>query len=358
MSTSRLNFNSGFCALPFIEKFLKNSSKQYYCCHSNIPVENKNMELETIFNGGKIKQCVNCYKLEENNVISPRQKETAQWLKDPEVAEYLENWTLESNQKKFFYDIRYDAKCNLACISCSEFDSTLWQKELGIKIHRHQIDPLNINQAISSKKIYMAGGEPFIITGFVNMLKTISCNEVQPEIVVNTNLTKLDSDLISCLSKIKKLTLVISVDSYGSVNEYHRWPLKWDKFIQNLEFIKSLNCYKMFNTVVDAVSILNLGSLVDIEHHVQHWNLTILDRPQSLVIANLPDRIKQRAKESVVKLTKSKFYSVSIEFKSKIDYILSLIDEKGNPKDLSEFISILDQRRKINHVDYLGALLT
>jgi MoaA/NifB/PqqE/SkfB family radical SAM enzyme len=358
MSANKLKFNSGFCALPFIERFLSNSPGRYYCCYSSVPIENENLELETIYNGGKIKQCVNCYKLEENNTISPRQRETVLWLKVPEVSEYLENWSLHADQKKFFYDIRAGAKCNLACISCGPHDSTLWQKELGIEIKQRQLDQEDVNQAIDSKKIYMAGGEPFIIDDLVGILETVSQREKQPEIVINTNLTKIDDNLLKCLSKIKKLTLTISVDSYGPVNDYHRWPVRWDKFIRNLEFIESLNCYKMFNTVVDAISILNIGSLVEIEHYVQYWNLTIINRPQALSIANLPEHLKTKAKESVVKLTTSKFYSTRIEFKSKVNYILALIDEKGNSEDLSAFISTLDRRRKINHVDYLGVSLT
>jgi hypothetical protein len=345
----------GFCVLPFIEKYMSHdSTNEYYCCFSRVPIENKTAELIEVFGGNKIKQCESCYQLEQHNVISPRQRETVRWFKDSEVMHYLENWKPDSKQQIFFYDVRADNKCNLACITCNPFSSTLWQKELGIEIQRRQISSDMFDQMSSAKKIYLAGGEPFIIQEFVALLEKIADCDLQPEVVINTNLTRLNDKLKSCLGKIKKLALTISVDSGNSVNEYHRWPMTWKKFIDNLEFVSTVPCYKMFNSVVDAVSVLNIGSLVDIEHYIDHWSLTILSTPSELLIENLPAHAKETARASVHKLTKSKFYTTCPEFKSKVNRIAELIDCNGDPSALATFIERLDQRRSVDHENYLG----
>lgn len=345
----------GFCVLPFIEKYISHDSKNnYYCCYTKTPIENKTHELNEVFNGNRIKQCESCYRLEEQKVISPRQRETAKWINDPEIKNYLEQWKNNTNQQIFFYDVRASNKCNLACISCGPQSSTLWQKELGIEVQKRLISPEIFNQMLSAKKIYLAGGEPFIIHEFVSLLEKISFNDQQPEIVVNTNLTKINDNLKSCLKRIKKLTLTISVDSGTGVNEYHRWPMTWKKFTNNLEFVCTLKCYKMFNTVVDAVSILDVGSLVEFEHYIDYWNLTILTSPTELLIQNLPTQAKETARLSVTKLKQSKFYKTCPKFKSTVNYIIELIDCKGNPELLSNYIKQLDHRRSIDHETYLG----
>ena len=341
--------------LPFIEKYMSHdSANEYYCCYSRVPIENKTSELVEIFDGNKIKQCESCYQLEERNVISPRQRETARWFKDSEVLHYLENWKADGKQQIFFFDIRGDNKCNLACISCGPALSTLWQKELGIEIKKRQINPSMFEHMAAARKIYLAGGEPFLINEFVALLEKIAVADQQPEVVINTNLTKINDKLKSCLKKIKRLTLTISVDSGDAVNEYHRWPMSWKKFTNNLEFVTTLPCYKMFNTVVDAVSVLNIGSLVDLEHHIDQWHLSILTRPDELLIQNLPTHAKETARVSVHKLSKSKFYNTCPDFKSKVDRITELINCTGDPSSLATFIKCLDQRRSINHENYLG----
>lgn len=351
--------NSGFCALPFIEKY-KNSNRtdNFYCCWSNKPIGNRATELQTIYNGGRIDQCSNCYKLEEDGVISPRERETVRWFKDADVRRYLENWSIEGEQLVFFYDLRYSNKCNLACISCNPSDSSLWAKELNVKVSRQSMTTSSVANIVKSKKIYMAGGEPFLIAEFIEIIKLVAEQEHQPEIVINTNLTTINDDLKYYLSKIKKLNLVISVDSYGTVNEYHRWPLSWDKFLTNLEFVSDLNCYKTFNSVIDSISVLDIGALTQLEQHIDRWSLTILESPSALRLAALPEKFKSIAIESVTNLRTSKFYTSDPEFRKKADHILTLCTGASEDSTaLVEYIKTLDNRRKLQHEHYLGVKL-
>jgi sulfatase maturation enzyme AslB (radical SAM superfamily) len=80
--------------------------------------------------------------------------------------------------------------------------------------------------------VYLAGGEPLIIEQFIDLIERIAESDTQPELVINTNLTTISDRVNVSLQKIKNLTMVVSVDAYESVNEYHRWPLKWEKFLK------------------------------------------------------------------------------------------------------------------------------
>ena len=165
---SNLLKNGTFCVLPFISKYQNLNGKNYLCCHSDIPVDpNESVTLrEKIWGGEKIPHCNRCYDLEENNTISERQRVSARFLKDADIQKYIATWTPDTPLTTFFYDIRFDNKCNLACISCNPTNSSLWAKELQTPIVKHPLN-FDLTQCLLAKKIYLAGGEPLIIDEFI-----------------------------------------------------------------------------------------------------------------------------------------------------------------------------------------------
>jgi organic radical activating enzyme len=355
--------NGAFCALPFISAFQNLNGSQYLCCHSDIPIDSTasdatNELRKKIWNGEKIPHCTKCYDLEEKKSHSERSRATTFLMKDPEINEYLTTWTPDTPNKIYYYDIRFDNKCNLACITCEPKASSLWSKELGIELPKYE-SKFNLDDCVKAKKIYLAGGEPLIIDQYIDLIKKISKLENQPELVINTNLTRVSESLKPLLSKIKNLTLTVSVDSFGKVNEYHRWPMKWSKFVNNLNWVRdNLQCTVQFNTVVDAVSISNIHRLVEIEQLTDHWNLSILVGPEALVVNNLPEHMKPLVSSNFEKIKQSRFYSQDVIFKTRVDTILTQINSPGNDFLLSNYIKQIDQRRNLNHENYLGVKLT
>jgi hypothetical protein len=359
MSNNRTLKNPNFCVLPFIEKFQNLDGNKYLCCHSRVPVDNSEMNqiLSEILDQQPIPHCESCYQQEQQKMISPRQVESSRWLKDPEVKNYIDNWQPGTALNTYSYDIRYNNKCNLACISCGPVGSSLWAKELGVT----KIEPssnFDMSQILNAKKVYLAGGEPLIIDQFVNFITQVSEQHQQPELVINTNLSILSDELKHTLQNIKNLTLVVSIDAYGSVNEYHRWPMKWQKLVDNLEWVSNISCNIQFNTVVDAVSILNLQKIQEIEHFANQWNLTIITYPRELLINNLPKILKTSVLNNFQDIKKSKFYRQDPTFKNRVDAIELMIMQPGDDQALANYIKGIDQRRNIDHTSYLGCQLT
>lgn len=348
-----------FCVLPWIEKFQDLGGHQRLCCHSRISINPNQIDgIRTqLANQEPILHCESCYKLDQQKIISPRLQETARWLKNPQVKSHVEQWKPGDPDRTFFYDLRFDNKCNLACITCNPVDSSLWSKELGIEIKSHSLEFRNAD-IVASSKIYMAGGEPLIIDKCIELLKQIADQDQQPEIVINTNLTRVDPDMQAVLQRIKNLTLVVSVDAHGRVNEYHRWPMRWKKFINNLTWARDAGCTIQFNTVIDAVSIMNAAELVDIESCCDLWNLRILTQPSALKINNLPEHARDQVRDSWEKIKTSRFFTTDPVFKSRATHATDLLDQSGSGADLANYIAALDSRRSINHQDFLPIKLT
>ena len=345
--------NKTFCVLPFIHKHTRLSNQDTLCCNSHIAVgpDDINIIRQKLLTGEKIKHCDTCYVYEDQGIISPRMKENERWLDDTEVKNYIETYTPEREEITFSYDLRYSNICNLACIGCMPQQSSLWAKEMGI-----EIKPINfkfdLSKAKNAKYIYLAGGEPFLTTELIELLKNISQLDNQPAVCINTNLTVQDDEIKEICNKLKHLTLIVSIDGVGKVAEYHRWPIKWKKFERNLEWASSLGCNILFNTVVDAVNISFIHEILEYEHYVSEWNLSVIQRPMPLRIENLPNHLKQSAHDNFIKLMKSTHYTNS-RFKNNVDLIAKKILEEGSPIELSKHIQNMDNRRKINHVDFL-----
>lgn len=353
---SRLKKGNTFCVLPWIEYHTRTDGRQYFCCWATKPLASEHeaaLARQEILNNQPVDYCKNCYKLEDDNLISPRQRESAIWFKDISIRDKFKN---DPIYEPVFFDIRLDNKCNLACIGCNPGDSTLWQKELGIPIKRYSKLP-DFDKIKKARKIYMAGGEPFIIDGFLDIINFVADHHPDIELVVNTNLTALPDSILISLQKIKQVGITVSLDGYGKVNEYHRYPLKWEKFMRNLNTLYETGVRIEFNSVLDAVSVFGLTELYKLEQFASRWDLPILTKPTALLIENLPMQVRDVALENAQSLKKIKFYGTDPKYKNAVDFLIESLGKFGNPAELSEYIQQLDLRRKIDHSHYIGVNL-
>lgn len=351
--------NGTFCALPFIHQHQGSLKKNYLCCDSSVPIEdifdsNSDHLRHKIWKGESIEHCANCYQLEKSGQISPRQEHTIRWLKDPNIKQYLSDWQPGQVPDIVSYDIRADNTCNLGCIMCWPGSSSLLARELDVDAD--YTIALNQHRMSAARYVYLAGGEPLLIDQCLQLISKIAQQDQQPELVINTNLTTVSDHTFQDLSRIKKLTLVVSVDSYGKVNEYHRWPMSWTKFMRNLDCADQLIGQNriMLNTVIDAVSVLAIGKMMPLGDRANRWRLENLQMPSSLRLENLPAHAKPAAQEQLIQLQQSRWYRTDIAFKKTVDHALGQLSETGDPDLLCKYINSIDHRRNIHHQDYLG----
>lgn len=354
--------NGSYCALPFIHNYLNLDGHQYLCCISDTKItsdsEVKQIQSKLLA-GEKVAHCTKCYNWETQGSISPRIKETIGLLKNNRMLSVLEQSADDLSQATILsYDIRFDNRCNLACIGCNPKESSLWARQTKTTVKFNQDTHLDFEKVASGEKIYFAGGEPLINEKVYQLLKLISQKEHQPEIVINSNIANIKPKFYDLFKKLKKLSITVSLDGAGSVNEYHRWPLQWNKFLANLTTINKMGIYVSWNTVVDSVSVWGLAQMVEIESLTRAWNIRVLQGPKQLQLRNLKTTLKLMAREQIESLKNSKFYQIDPVFKSRIELALDELDLTGSPDDLADNIKHLDSQRKLNHQTYLGVKLT
>jgi len=283
--TEQLKFGKTFCPLPFISYHTNVKKQRKLCCISPKVVDDTRLtEIRTdILNDVEVVECTKCYKQEESKLISRRQQLLRDWLVNEEDVVAAIETHLAGNEPAYVdYDLRYSNLCNLECQTCNATDSSSIALRAGIALPFLQYEPeIDINK--NAKRIYFAGGEPFLIKSFSRLLDTVENTDC--EIIINTNATTLSSHMLLSLDRFSNISFTVSIDGFGQLNEQIRKNSQWDKLESNLEILANrYNGYQGINvnTVVQKDNVnhlLELGQWIE-SKTITLWRLTVLDKPE------------------------------------------------------------------------------
>lgn len=228
--------------------------------------------------------CGNCKEAEEKNVGSMR----TIWNKA--LKEY--NIPMEENVDKNsikYLDLTFSTKCNSKCMTCSPDLSDFWQEEYNLIwnvqpeqqkiIKRISIDNTTAKKLINDfpcvEKISFIGGEPTISEEHINFLTLLTQKNISKNISINyvSNLTGISENLINLWKNFKSVHVSVSIDGYGKVNDYIRYPFKWTKVEENLRMYLQMvqeshnnnhDCTKFSVGLSCTVSIFNAIQSIDL----------------------------------------------------------------------------------------------
>lgn len=186
--------------------------------------------------------CERCRIEEENNIDSKRQLDHSRWQDHYQQYDFdTGGWITAS--------IAFGNTCNLKCITCGSYSSSLWQQEYQqihnvnfrhVKFYRSDFVEKFIEQAPNIIHLDIPGGEPFlsgvkeqklllnhyIVTG---QSKNISLH-------YTTNATLFpDQEWWELWEHFKEVDLQLSIDGVGARYEYIRYPAQWHTLELNVK---------------------------------------------------------------------------------------------------------------------------
>jgi len=314
-----------FCPIPWNFSAIRSNGDFRVCCHANQSVgqgilvkengANFNAatdSFESTRNAPRLKdmrkkmldglwpsECIRCKNEEESGLRSRRDYEKDLWFIDHEYAALNTSFDGEIKTKDFplhYLDLRFGNKCNLKCRMCGPQDSSSWYQDY-VKLHgqeyfkdTHGKVILNKSEnnkymtrdydwheedffwsyleniADDVKKIYMAGGEPLLIDKHFDFLNRCIEKGYAKNIILeyNTNLTVLDERTVSLWSSFKTVNVGASIDGYGAVFEYQRYPAKWENVYNNMKYLDSLpkNINSWLALTVTNYNIFHLADFI------------------------------------------------------------------------------------------------
>ncbi|MGA9572438.1 MAG: twitch domain-containing radical SAM protein, partial [Lysobacterales bacterium] len=198
--------------------------------------------------------------------------------------------------------------------------------------------------------LHFAGGEPLIIPEVLKALEICVEEGVAGniELTFNTNITKIPARHRELWPRFKSVNLLCSIDAYGPLNDYIRYPAKWARLAHNLDIIdqhhEELNLGRA--TISVTVQIYNIFHLHELIEYCQGRfkfiraipNLVHLSIPDYFNIQYLPDDLKQLAADRLNALKTRLVMAGETDGLNQIDSVLAYIGTgEHSPYLMNEF---------------------
>lgn len=324
--------NKTFCSLPWVSVAVDPDGSCKPCCISSDFIRKADGtkynlgkdQLDTIFNspdyvkirenmldGKPVAGCTRCYQMEQLGGKSHRES----YNEGFPVTDPLPNTTPQIQ----YFDLRFGNLCNLNCRSCSPKNSSQLAKEIRSLPDQSIISKYQIlvapseydwyessvyeenmrSQYTNIRMLYMTGGEPTIIQQNIDTMTKLVELGLSSRIVlkINSNMTNINPKFYDMLSKFRSVIFFASVDGYGVMQEYLRYPSKWKQIDQNLRTLLDIGTVQIRPTPV--VQLTNLNCITDLFEYFEAQNTRvgrcvyelhpiILESPPHLNLSHLP----------------------------------------------------------------------
>lgn len=372
-----------FCVLPWLHRFVNLGGEVQLCCtaeefeHSYIRQDSgqkinvtdglsdeqigvtrhmRNIRLDML-QGNWPAACERCRLTEETGGCSRRQAENEHF--DEHIPWILENTGEQGHAPVRIRsrDYRLGNLCNLRCRMCHPRASKLLLDEWNeIARPRHRINASQAaeynnmtwfhNQQLWNdfsahchdlEHLHFAGGEPLIIPEVQKALEICIEQGVAKniELTFNTNATKIPARHRELWPKFKSVNLLCSIDAYGALNDYIRYPAKWSRLERNLDIIdqqhEELNLgIVALSVTVQIYNIFHLHELIEYCRDRFNFirsapNLVYLSVPQYFNVQHLPDNLKQLAAKRLETLRDNMVLEGETGGLNQIDSVLSYL---------------------------------
>ena len=310
--------------------------------------------------GEKLEECTKCYEEEAQGKFSLRNHYNALY-KD-----------LELQETPTVMDLDFSNLCNLQCIMCGPDRSSQWAKELGDKtvlnIAHDKIDELsNISHKI--KHITIQGGEPSIMPEFLHYFEYLEANDLINKIDIDciTNLTNTNNKFYDFLYKFKTVNLNASIDAYGLVNNYIRYPSKFEKIEENLMSLAdknlqvnlqiSLQVLSMFNFYAFLEWIEKMQEIYRVKNKKLGLNLSYVTGPKHFDIAKSSKMLRNKMADDISKYQNYFQKPKDVKFQLQLNNLLSILQNEqldySDSSGLIKHIEEIDTRRNIKITNFI-----
>lgn len=281
--------NINFCCAPWLHYYRSPTGEHRLCCLADkLPNDqslNKYQDLKNSSDLKSIRQsmmanelpsiCHRCKNLNNNRVYKDDlNDEFSHWF------EKIEASTLEDGSTSIdpiSLDYRF-LNCNLTCLTCNPEFSSKWKTHEKIKpdLPSYQLydrqfilqEYRDILKNYHWEKVYFAGGEPLLQSEHLKSLQVLLKEDQAQKnginFFYNTNLNRNEEFItqwVQALNQFKRVTVYVSIDSYGRFNDLIRVGSSFSKIENNLNILlknKGPNVQVIVDLTITSIFFFNL----------------------------------------------------------------------------------------------------
>ena len=356
-----LHTNSAFCIMPFVGLY-KTVNEVSHCCLMKpvAPADysdswSQNIK-QNMLDGHRVEECDHCWHKENLGMTSPRQNFTQTWSSKFDIKTQQQ---LTSIVKPQYVYVVLDNRCNALCRMCVPGSSHLIAREyrsIGISNYNNykKQDMFSHVDIDTVQCLHVAGGEPTINAELFKFLdQCLSKGREDIAFEISTNASVLSNKMLEYCEKFPNMKFTVSVDGFDQLNYYIRWPIKWDRWCDNVAKLHDLGRVVNFNTVVSIYNVahlFDLYSFLDYKYKDIHCSINFVTGPDdSLYAWNHPET--QTVLDNLQLIKQLKRYQQDQDFKNTIAGIENKIqNSKPDPECLKKFFEFnhkLDMSRGV-----------
>ena len=298
-----------FCVLPWIHTYFSTDGLASLCCISPDPIPagdgshfNVNHHRladvlhspamdaarRAMLEGKQVHGCSACYDAERSGT-SLRQHYNTLWQRRmPELLDVIrERQEKAASDKPLSIDVRFGNLCNLRCQICNPHNSSQIERDDAVvarwndvRSHRPETNRFGGEEWFKApafeaelaefggeiRHINLGGGEPSISKPAQRWLEHLieTGRASQIEIYISTNMTNVNPRFFDLVAQFKRAHVYPSIDGFGPLNDYLRYPSKWHVVERNIERLRaSPNIEIAIAPVISAYNALSIAHLFD-----------------------------------------------------------------------------------------------
>ncbi len=230
--------------------------------------------------GKKIAGCWKCDRDDEAGTFSLRYNTNHSWGANSQVVTASDGVDLK------YLELTTGRLCNLKCRTCSSDLSTTWEEDdqvlasvykdrknygyrppsLSIKLDENSVQKLTM--------IKLTGGEPMMAPEFIpfldRIIATTRASQISIEIYSNASWIPKET-ILSRLNQFKRVSIFLSIDGLGQVNDYIRFPSHWATIeAATHRWVQHSLKHEQFSIVFSPT--INLYNVLQLEDMFKWWN--------------------------------------------------------------------------------------
>lgn len=286
----------------------------------------KDMRLKMLA-GDQVDSCQGCYRAEASGGGSYRTHSLEIHGKEIEVYKNLTSEDGSVQTKISMVDMKPGKLCNLHCLMCVPELSTGVEadyKKLGDR-QATDISLVGSNELWKNLRDYapelnrlnISGGEPLLNKELDSFMDYLIYKGFHSKIHMSviSNLSIINQSFLQKLSQFKEVSITLSMDGLGEVNDFIRYPIKFDKFIENIKELKSIfkdhtNFNLLLNSTCNIYNVHQIPEMIEFAKReiggLYDHNIHPIVEPTILDICNLPNSYKEELIDKFTQLASTK----------------------------------------------------